>query len=91
MIKSFALGLALFAVLAASNPREDHHVRRLVEVARQDCDGGGDLGRLACGGLARLAAAGMDYQDHVLYSTARLGATETVGVLGQVLVVADGG
>lgn len=90
MTKSIALCLALFAALAASNPREDHHARRLVEHAGQHCGRAGDLGRLMCGGMATLATAGMEYRDHVVFSTARLGSVETLGVLGQVLVVTEG-
>ncbi|MEW5729724.1 MAG: hypothetical protein AB1918_17980 [Pseudomonadota bacterium] len=90
MVKSIAFGLALFAALAASNPREEHHARRMVERASQDCGRAGDLGRLMCGGMASLATAGMEYRDHVVFSTARLGSVETLGVLGRVLVVAEG-
>lgn len=91
MIKSLALSLALFAALAASNPKEDDHARRIVDHARQGCERAGDLGKLMCGGVAVLATTGMEYADHMVFSTARLGDTETLGVLGRVMVVRDGG
>lgn len=86
MIKSLALCLALFAALAASNPREDDHARRMVEHSRDGCRQAGELGRLMCGGATMLATAGMDYRDHIVFSTARLGEVETVGVLNRVVV-----
>lgn len=76
----------VLAVLAATNPREEAHARAMVQHARQAC---GDGVRLLCGGLASLATLAIDYDDHLLYSTARVGEVETIGVLGQVVVVGN--
>jgi|AGTN01.1.fsa_nt_gi hypothetical protein len=80
-------GVAVFGVLAATNPHEDRHARAMIEHARQGC--GGEVARALCGGATALATLGVSYEDHLLYSTARLGSVETLGVLGQVLVVGE--
>lgn len=82
-------GVAVLGVLAATNPHEDGHVRALVERAKQHCADGGQVGRTLCGGATALATLGLRYDDHLLYSTARLGEVETVGALGQVIVVRE--
>ncbi|HSV29140.1 MAG TPA: hypothetical protein VLL76_06260 [Candidatus Omnitrophota bacterium] len=86
MIKLLTLCLAVFAVLAATNPRQDDHARKLVEHAQQGC-AENPLGKLLCGGMAALASPTIDYRDHVVFSTARLGESETLGVLGKVMVI----
>lgn len=82
-------GVAVLGVLAATNPHEDGHARALVERAKQHCSESGQVGRALCGGATALATMGLDYNDHLLYSTARLGDVETVGALGQVVVVRE--
>lgn len=82
-------GLAILAVLAATNPHEDGHARALVERAKQHCSDGGQVGSALCGGAAAVATLGMAYDDHLLYSTARLGDVETIGALGQVMVIRE--
>lgn len=80
-------GVAVFAALAASNPHEDSHARALIDHARQKC--GGTLAGALCGSVAALATRGVSYEDHLFYSTARLGPVETMGALGQVVVVSE--
>lgn len=80
--------IALLAALAATNPREDAHARAMVEHAKQRC-GDAEIARLLCGGATALASLGVVYDDHLLYSTARLGDTETVGVMGRVVLVSE--
>lgn len=86
MIRTVALGLAAFAALAATNPRQPAHVKAMVGHAEENC-GGEAMGRFLCGGLATLASAGVDYDDRLVFSTSRLGGIETIGILGQVVVL----
>lgn len=78
----------VLAVLAATNPREDAHARAMVSHSQKTC-GDNQMARLLCGGATALASLGVAYDDHLLFSTARLGKTETVGVLGQVVVIRE--
>jgi hypothetical protein len=78
----------MLAVMAATNPREDDHARAMVSHAQAGC-GSSKLSQLLCGGATALASLGVAYNDHLLYSTARLGNTETVGAFGQVFVVKE--
>lgn len=88
MIKLVGLAaLILFAAMAATNPHEDGHARAMVERAEQSCTGGGEIGSALCGGAASLATMGIHYEDHLIYSTARLGGVETFGMLGQVFII----
>lgn len=86
MWKVMMPAFGLVAALAATNPNELAHSRQLVSHA-QDLCGTNELKRVLCGGVTALAATGMRYDDHLLYSTAALGETRTVGVLGRVLVM----
>lgn len=86
MIKSLTLALAAFAALAATNPKQDDHARKLVEHAQQGCAENA-LGKLLCGGMAALSTPAIEFTDNIVFSTARLGDAETVGVLGRVMVV----
>lgn len=86
MWKVMVPALAVVAALAATNPNEHAHSRQLVTHARDAC-GDHELRRVLCGGVTALAVAGMRYDDHLLYSTAALGDTRTVGVLGKVVVM----
>lgn len=86
MIKTVALGLAAFAALAATNPRQNAHAKVMIAHADKIC-GGETMGRFLCGGLTALASAGIEYDDRLMFSTARLGEVETIGILGQVVVL----
>jgi hypothetical protein len=89
MIKLMApAAVGVLAVLAATNPHEDAHARAMVNHSQQGC-GDNAMARLMCGGATALASLGVVYDDYLLFSIARLGRTETVGVLGQVVVVSD--
>lgn len=82
-------GLALaLAVLAATNPSEQAHIRALVEHARANCLDN-RLVREMCGGVASLATLALHYDDHLFYSTASIGGIRTIGVLGHVTVVSE--
>ncbi|MBC7952256.1 MAG: hypothetical protein H7Z12_10630 [Rhodospirillaceae bacterium] len=78
----------VMAVLAATNPHEDAHARAMVSHSQKGC-GDNAMARLMCGGATALASLGVAYDDYLLFSTARLGHTETVGVLGQVVVIKE--
>jgi hypothetical protein len=80
--------LALLAVLAATNPDEPAHARAVVAHAKDACADNGAV-RALCGGLASLATLAVAYDDHVLYSTARIGEVKTVGALGRVVVLSE--
>lgn len=82
MIKIMVPTMAVLVALAATNPREDAHARQMVVSARQHCG-------LLCGGVVALASPAVEYDDHLLFSTARLGDTQTVGALGRVVVVTE--
>lgn len=82
MIKLMVPAVAVFAALAATNPHQDAHARQMVAFARQTCG-------LLCGGAVALASPAVEYNDHLLFSTAQLGDTQTLGVLGKVLVVKE--
>jgi hypothetical protein len=88
MWKVMMPALAVVAALAATNPNEYAHSRHMVVHARDSC-GGNPLNRMLCGGIAALASAGLRYDDYLLYSTAELGETRTIGVLGKIVVVGD--
>lgn len=79
---------AMVVAMAATNPHEDAHARAIIAHSQQNC-GDNKLSRLLCGGATALASLGLVYDDHLLFSTARLGHTETVGALGQVFVVKE--
>lgn len=82
MTKLMVPALAVVAALAATNPSEDAHTRQMVVSARNSSG-------LLCGGVVALASRAVEYNDHLLFSTAQLGDSQTVGVLGKVLVVQD--
>lgn len=86
MLKHMALGATVVAVLAATNPGEDAHRVHLTDHLRAAC-GENPVARMLCGGMAELAAANVRYRDFGLFSTARLGDAETLGLLGVVMVV----
>lgn len=86
MSKLAIIALSLFAILAATNPREDEHARALIGHARQGCADSA-LGKLLCGGMAALASPSIDYRDHMAFSTAGLGDSQSIGVLGRVFIV----
>lgn len=89
MIKLMAPAAAgMLAVLAVTNPHQDAHARAMVNHAQKGC-GDNAMARLVCGGATALASLGVAYDDYLLFSTARLGDTETLGVLGQVLVITE--
>lgn len=78
----------LVTAMAATNPDETAHVRALVDHAKRNC-WDSSLAREMCGGMASLASLALSYDDHLLYSTARVGSVDTVGVLGRVMVVSE--
>ncbi|MBC7907987.1 MAG: hypothetical protein H7Y60_14750 [Rhodospirillaceae bacterium] len=78
----------VLAMLAATNPHEDAHARAMVSNSQQGC-GDNAMTRLLCGGATALASLGVVYDDYLLFSTARLGQTKTVGALGQVVVIKE--
>lgn len=84
------LGAACVLVaMAATNPAETAHTRAMVEHARATC-GDAQLLKGVCGGLASVAAGlSLHYDDHLLYSTAELGKTRTLGLFGRVIVVSE--
>lgn len=86
MSRFVILALSAFALLAATNPHEDQHARALIEHARQGCADNA-LGKLLCGGMAALAAPSIGYGDHLVFSTASLGQSESIGFLGRVFVM----
>ncbi|HTH18242.1 MAG TPA: hypothetical protein VL974_16410 [Magnetospirillum sp.] len=78
----------IVAGLAATNPHEDAHARALVQNARKTC-GDVAIAKALCGGAVALASVGLRYEDHLFYSTARLGDVHTLGVAGQVMVLSE--
>ncbi|MBX9635885.1 MAG: hypothetical protein K2X44_12960 [Magnetospirillum sp.] len=88
MIKLMVSAVGLLAVLAATNPHEDAHARAMVRHSQKSCSDNA-MARFLCGGATALASLGVAYDDYLLFSTARLWQTETVGFLGYVSVVKD--
>jgi hypothetical protein len=80
--------LALLAVMAATNPDEPAHARAMISHAKGACTDNGMV-RALCGGLASLATLAVAYDDHLLFSTARIGDMKTIGALGRVVVVSE--
>lgn len=75
----------LLVVLAATNPSETAHTRALVEHAKNGCVDNNFI-REMCGGVASLASLTLDYDDHLFFSSARIGGMKTLGVLGHVYI-----
>lgn len=83
-----ACAALLVAVMAATNPDETAHARALVNHAKQNC-WDNSLAREMCGGMASLANLTLSYDDHLFYSTARVGDVDTLGLFGRVMVVSE--
>ena len=89
MLKMVVAGtVLLLAVLAATNPSETAHTRALVEHAKRSCADNRFI-REMCGGVASLASLALEYDDHLFFSTARVGTMKTLGVLGHVYMVSE--
>lgn len=87
MVVPAAAGL-LLAALAATNPSETAHTRALVEHAKKRCIDNRFV-RGMCGGIASLASLALQYDDHLFFSNARVGDSETLGVLGHVYFLSE--
>lgn len=80
--------VALLVAALATNPDEAAHSRAMVQYVKNKC-ANDVMARALCGGMASLATMGVAYQDHILYSSARMGEIETVGAFGKVVVVSE--
>lgn len=78
--------VGLLVAALATNPDETAHSRAMVQHVKAKC-ADNTMARALCGGVASLATMGVVYEDHILYSSARMGEIETLGVFGKVMVV----